>query len=369
MTLLLEQLFCDLLQRYRFLGAELATASISDPIIVAYRDRILRQIERSITNIESLLDDPDLAQPDFARNIFHAFKRLSEIAQVADEGPVSALSRFQPRDLFLTRLVAGMCTEFDFPHARPLCSAITNQYYCILPLMDLLLVPHSEPDHLLGLPDIYHELGHLLFKNSGTLIAQMRECAQLHFRDEIVRAQRESWPATSTEALRAYSNRWFESWVTEFGCDLLATYVCGPAFGWTNTRLCARLSSSFFEIHSGHPADAARTAAIRLMLQRQGHISEAHQIDLQWEELKTTAGQIEPQEFRLAFPDSLLKGIVDEVVSYCQSVGIKRYEPAAMPIAKLLNDAWQQFLDNPAAFRAWETLQIERLRSQLGVSA
>lgn len=362
MTKLLNQLFYDLLQRYRFLRDELADVTIAAADIAAYRDRLLKQIERSIEVVQSLIDDLDQMQPEFARNMYHAYKRLTEYAQLADEGPVSTLSRFLPRDLFLTRLVAAMCDEFNFPHARPLCSAITTQYYCILPRMDLILIPHSEPDHLLGLPDVYHELGHLLFRDSTVLIEKLRACSQAHFQSEVLRAQRESWPAASIEALRTYSHRWFESWVAEFGCDLLATYVCGPAFGWTNTRLCARLSPEFFETAASHPADAARTIAIRLMLQDQGYVKEAHQIDLQWEALQQTSGQNEPQGFRLAFPDALLARIVETVGEYCQSVGILPFNRNGMPIAALLNDSWERFVADPSTFRNWEVAQIAELR-------
>jgi len=362
MTKLLNQLFYDLLQRFRFLLGELAGSTIAEPDIAAYRDRLLTQIERSIETVQSLIDDLDHMQPEFARNMYHACKRLTEYAQLADEGPVSALSRFQPRDRFLTRLVAAMCDEFNFPHARPLCSAITTQYYCILPRMDLILVPHSEPDHLLGLPDIYHELAHLLFRDSAVLVEMLRACSQSHFQNEIVRAERESWPRASIDALHAYRLRWFESWVVEFGCDLLATYVCGPAFGWTNTRLCARLSPEFFETTASHPADAARTIAIRLMLQNQGYLKEAHQIDLQWEALQQTSGQSEPQGFRLAFPDTLLGRIAEAVGEYCRSVGISPFDRNTMPIAALLNESWERFVEDPSLFRAWEASQIEALR-------
>lgn len=364
MTKLLNQLFYDLLQRFRFLRDELASTTIAEPDIAGYRDRLLTQIERSIETVQSLIDDLDHMQPEFARNMYHACKRLTEYAQLADEGPVSTLSRFQPRDLFITRLVAAMCAEFNFPHAWPLCSAITTQYYCILPRMDLILIPHSEPDHLLGLPDIYHELGHLLFRDSATLIEKLRACSQTHFQNEIVRAQRESWPKASIDALRTYSLRWFDSWIVEFGCDLLATYVCGPAFGWTNIRLCARLSPEFFETTASHPADAARTIAIRLMLQDQGYGKEAHQIDLQWEALLHTSGQNEPQGFRLAFPDTLLSRIVEAVGEYCRFVGIQRFDRKTMPIAALLNESWERFVEDPSIFRTWEACQIEALRQR-----
>src|SRR2546422_473574 len=100
------------------------------------------------------------------------------------------------------------------------------------------------------------------------------------------------------------------------------------------------------------------------MLQSQGHITEAHQIDLQWDELQKTAVQSEPQEFRLAFPNALLEGVVEEVINYCTSTGIKPFDPATMPIAKLLNDSWREFLQNPAAFRTWEALQISDLKAR-----
>ncbi len=363
MPSLLEQLFHDLLQRYRFLSGELADIPSSIPEVVTYRNLIRERVDRSVSIIESLIDDPCLAEPSLARNNYHAYKRLAEYAQVIDEGPVTAMSRFQNRDLFLTRLVSAMCGEFSFPHGGPLCSAITTQYYCTILPLDLLLVPNSDPDHLLGLPDIYHELAHLL--RDKAFLAQLRTRSQAFFDDEIARAQRDAWPSSSVEALKRYRMKWFETWLIEFGCDLLATYVCGPAFGWTNIRLCARLSSSFYEISNTHPADAARTIAIRIMLQRQGHIVPAHKIDQQWQELHKTAAQTEPQEFRLAFPVALLEAIVEEVVSYCQSAAIKAYNPTTMPIARLLNEAWEQFLASPAAFRIWEETRISGLKSTL----
>jgi len=36
-----------------------------------------------------------------------------------------------------------------------------------------------------------------------------------------------------------------------------------------------------------------------------------------------------------------------------------------MPIAKLLNDAWQAFLANPSAYRRWEKSKIADLAARL----
>ena len=364
MSALLEQLLYDLLQRYRFLRDELASVQGLRPEVLTYRDGFLTRVDTCIRVTEGLLDDPDLSQTSFARNNFHIYKRLSELAQAIDEGPVFALKRFSSSDLFLTRLVAGMCSEFGFPHTPPLCTAMSTQYYCTITGMDLLLLPHSESSHLLGLPDVYHELGHIVLFRDSSVLAQLRARSQAHFHNEVLRAQSEAWPANSIAALHSYSNRWLGEWTLEFGCDLIATYICGPAFGWTNTRLCARLSPDFYEIMTSHPADAARTSAINLMLERLGRV-EAQAIDAQWEELRKTAAQNESQEFHLAFPQALLRELVDTVATYCSGAGIKAYAPGKMPIAKLLNDAWAKFLSNPKDFRAWEQARVAELTARL----
>jgi hypothetical protein len=100
------------------------------------------------------------------------------------------------------------------------------------------------------------------------------------------------------------------------------------------------------------------------MLQNQGYLKEAHQIDHQWEALQQTSGQSEPQGFRLAFPDALLASIVEAVGGYCRSVGILPFDRNTMPIAALLNESWERFVEDPSIFRSWEASQIEVLRQR-----
>ncbi len=96
MPSLLEQLLHDLLQRYRSLLRDLVAVPSSLPRgVLAYRDQFQRRVEQSTNVIEDLLQDSDLAQPTFARNIFQIYKRLAEFAQVADDGPSSLSAGFQ----------------------------------------------------------------------------------------------------------------------------------------------------------------------------------------------------------------------------------------------------------------------------------
>ena len=98
--------------------------------------------------VDAVLGDPDVSRPDFAKNFYHTYKRLSELAQAIDEGPLFALSRFRAEDRFLTHVVGEACREFRYPEEPPICAAMVSQYYCAMMEMNLILVPHGEAKHI-----------------------------------------------------------------------------------------------------------------------------------------------------------------------------------------------------------------------------
>jgi hypothetical protein len=138
----LEPLLHDLAERFRFLDEELAKTQ-APPEAETCRRQIGRLVRQGKFRIESVLSDPDIGKPDFAKNFYHTFKRLSELAQVVEEGPLFALSRFRLEDRFLTRVVGAVCQETGFRDPAPICAAMSSQYYFSMPSMDLILVPHA----------------------------------------------------------------------------------------------------------------------------------------------------------------------------------------------------------------------------------
>ena len=373
MASLLSQLLHDLRQRYSYLAGELARLkSILPAEALGYRDTIARLAERGLQRIDALLLDPDIHQLKYAKNYYHIYKRLSELVQQLEDGPVLALGRYNDSDRFLTVLTNKICAESGYPYSPPLCTALSTQYYCALVGMDLILVSCSEPFHLLGLSDIYHELGHfILFREERKLMAPLRTVVDGHFARVTKEANQKGWPTASIELIEDHRQSWQRNWLLEFGCDLIATYCCGPAYGWTNVRLCAKVSNDVFQIMSSHPADEARATAIRLMLERIGATPDAARIDGQWQELLLTTGAGKPQEFDLAFPTSLMGELADLMNGLAATLGLAPYpggNPTGGTIAVALNEAWDTFLRQPALFAGWETSRIAALRQSLGLA-
>jgi hypothetical protein len=314
------------------------------------------------------LADPDIGRPEFAKNFYHTYKRLSELAQAVDEGPLFALSRFREQDRFLTKVLGMVCQEFAFPYPVPICAAMSSQYYCAMTGMDLILVPHGEATHLLGWPDLYHELAHfILARNQAALLQPLRRRVGNHFQLAIDDAMRAGWTSGAIEELNGYRTLWLGDWIVEFGCDWFATYATGPTFAWSNLRLCARMSTDVFGTARTHPADAARTQSILEMLRLVAGLPEAREVEGRWQELLGTIGTSEPQYFRIAYPQALIHELATEARQLFEASGLHPYTPGSKPIADLLAEAWKHFQADPAGFPRWESEQLQRLKKEFSL--
>ena len=204
MSNFLEPLLHDLAERFRFLDEELARIQ-APPEAEPCRQQIRRLVSQGKARIESVLTDPDIGKPDFAKNFYHTFKRLSELAQAVEEGPLFALSRFRLEDRFLTKWWAPFARSPAFRDPAPICAAMSSQYYFSMPGMDLILVPHGEATHLLAWADLYHELGHfILARDPARLLQPLRKRVNKHFAGAVQDATRQGWTAKAIEELNAY---------------------------------------------------------------------------------------------------------------------------------------------------------------------
>src|ERR1700722_16553816 len=110
----IEPLVHDLAERFRFLEDELGKIVVP-PEAETSRHRIHQIAARAKQRVDEVLNDPDFSRPEFAKNFYHTYKRLSELAQAIDEGPLFALSRFRMEDRFLTHVIHAACEECRFP--------------------------------------------------------------------------------------------------------------------------------------------------------------------------------------------------------------------------------------------------------------
>jgi hypothetical protein len=371
---LLHDLLNDLLYRCRHLDQELAKIASVPPEISSYRTGAIERVRQVEIRIARLLEDPDIKEPSLAKNYLHDYKRLEELVRIIEWGPVMAITRYSERDRLATLMCHQIIKEVNYPFDPPICMALSAQHYWTDPQSNLIAIPTIEPFHLLGLSDIYHEIGHIvLFRKQREIEVTLRILIDRHFKKLIRDSQREGKPDTYRRELEFYREIWKREWALEFASDIIATYLVGPAYGWTNVRLCANVSTDIYGNEQSHPADAARTQTIGIVLTRLGLGQASAEIQKSWNQLVAVTGQVQPQDFELRFPSELIDEICTVVIHFCEDLSLTAYgheeegNPAVMNLTRLLNEAWSKFISDARTFSDWERSQVNQLKSTLGL--
>jgi hypothetical protein len=361
----LVHLVTDLKHRLRRLKSFLEDRTPTLPAIaVSHAKALLSRVERALAAAEALLVEPNIGHPTLARHYFYDYKRLAEFTQQFEEWPAMVLERFGPTDETMSSVVTRICKEVGYPHAPPLCASLSLQYFAAMPSHDLVVAPATVSNDLLCWPDIYHEMGHFLLARHEAHLAQpMRSAIDKHYAAAIADAKLRSWPAGAIEELERLRTLWSGSWVLEFGSDMLATLLCGPAFGHSNVRLSAVVSHDVFAWSGSHPADDARSTAICKMLRVMGLAPDAAHVDRQWAALLALCGDSRPQTYGLAFPNALLDEVVRVTNDGATSLGLLTYRAGADSVAAALNSAWSKFAIDPDDFDTWQRSQLAELLS------
>jgi len=376
MNFLLQGLLNDLLQRCNRLRQEVENISSVPDEISDYRDGIIKHLGEIGLQIRRIQEDPDIGLEDLAKNFLHIYKRLAEQIHAIEGRPVLAILRYSERDRLPTLICQKITEEINYPWAPPICVALSSQHYWTDPKINIIMLPAIEPFHLLGLSDLYHELGHIvLFREK--LINLFYPQIDKYYGLEIERVKKENRPPTYSEIIAKAISMWKRYWVLEFAADMIATYLIGPAFGWSNIRLCINLSNDLFasdpEEHHTHPADDARNEAICLMLEKI-RIKEDELLKIRgtWKQFIILSGQARPQDYDLYFPQALLIELRDFIYDQCKTIGLisrahQSLSPSEFKIVSLLNNAWGQFNKSPSTFSEWETNQIYQLKNYLNL--
>ncbi|KMQ69208.1 hypothetical protein ACM39_03645 [Chryseobacterium sp. FH2] len=142
-------------------------------------------------------------------------------------------------------------------------------YYWTIPQYDIIFLPVGEEQILLNLPDMYHEIGHLLYAMFGGKSCEISAVEIDRYFMGIKHKNKEI-------EIKKINFLWCKKWIEEFTCDLTATYMIGPAYAWTHLKL---LSNEFgktdiYKPSSSHPSDKARMRIIILMMDKLGLTEE-----------------------------------------------------------------------------------------------
>jgi hypothetical protein len=254
---------------------------------------------------------------------------------------------------------------------------ISQVYFVIDPSIGLLSVPLAEPDFLLHLPDLYHELAHpiITVQNNPKVEKFQKEFDKFvaiiseYFKKERLNNLRSTGPKEYFAfTLDILEHAWSVYWSHELFCDLFATYTLGPAYVWSHLHLSASIDADPFDAKvtqvTRHPPDQARMEAILCALDLLGFIDEKKEIMARWNEFLKTIGAKHNNDYRKACPKELLEQAAIYALEATKNIGcIIANKNSNGDIYCLLNEAWREFWKAPDKYQDWEKQKIEGLKN------
>jgi hypothetical protein len=334
-----------------------------------------RSAAHSVQHIGSearrLLDEDLVGEPD---GFYDEYRDLTSGLFERESWELPFLLHHDLAAIRATRLCGELLKNVAWPYDPILVSTFSTEYYWTHPTWSVIAIPSGEERRLLGVPDLCHELGHTVYaRDDKQLVGDFILHLAAALRAEIDPDAPRKAPRSHVTLTGVFST-WTGGWLQEFTCDLVATYLIGPAYPRQHARLRAMSQppTSHFSLSSGnsHPADHARMRASLDVLSILGFDAEAAIVSDVWNEMLDAAKEKPPDEFDLFYPPPLLKLLAERVTSGCRNLGLRPYDPDADPradIPRLTNNAWEQFTENPESFKAWEEKELNRLWADWGV--
>ena len=159
---------------------------------------------------------------------------------------------------------------------------------------------------------------------------------------------------------------WTSLWHVEFACDMVATYWCGPAYGFADLRLSATRGDPF-QNSGTHPAGDARKTGIECILNLAGETAAANEIDRMWLDLKRLSPSVQPAGYAKRYPTQLLEQVAHCVYQGCGGLRFRRFSknPGGAIVSAAIDQAWEAFQRDPAGFAAYESTALQALRRKL----
>ena len=160
---------------------------------------------------------------------------------------------------------------------------------------------------------------------------------------------------------------WITYWLTEFFCDLFATYTLGPAFAWSHLHLYMKQGGDAFELPgemqlATHPADAARMELMLSVLLRAGFDEDASAISEKWSQALAHAHSQARPNYDHCYPDDLLHTVCARA---CEGFQRHRVPPSTTQYCRSDPHHSERVLD---AFLA-RTLKLSSLGAEGGRKA
>lgn len=368
----IKALYADLLHRIDVVVADINSLVHHPDIKDRFIQDTLNQFLKIRAELQTAFDTGVLEIDIFAGNNLFRFNRVHREFKAIHSYRYLAIKNYKDPEIFFYQVITQIYAEHRINALPPIVSTISNHdyYYWAVPYFEIIALPSGEEHSLLNLPDMYHEIGHLLHSMFGGKSCEISEgIVDKHFAKEIVRVTDEGMAAHYQETLELAKYLWQASWIEEFTCDLVGTYMTGAAYAWTNLKLLStgHGSTKIFEYSQSHPADEARMRIIILMLEKLGLTDAKLKVEAAWKIFLKDTEVYKPNDYSLLYPQKLLQHIVDEFFVFYQNADLASYSElnaqGKNSISQLLNDAWHNAQANPGDYFNYETTAVNNLKS------
>lgn len=341
----------------------------------AFVPNTILYLEDLRSHLMAKINGIDLDIDVLATNNLYEFNELNEFFQTIELYRFEVINNYDEPEIYFNKKIARIYDEIRHLSIPPIITTISNSenYYWAHPVFEIIALPYGEENNLLNLPDLYHEIGHLICKQYPNIVkTKISPVLDQYFAEQIDRSYDEKTHDHYVPFLQNKHKRWEDYWIEEFTCDMIATYLCGPAFAWANMKMSALSngSSAIYSDSPSHPSDESRMRAVFMMLNKSGYAKECEKIKESWEQFLTHTNNPKHPDYKYIFPDQIFNALTDVVYDYCRGIDLAPYSEQITahqnPVSKIVNEAWHNLLNNPGKFHQLQTEMIESLKARMG---
>jgi hypothetical protein len=326
--------------------------------------------------LQQKINSGDLDIESIAFNNMSEYNELNEFFQTIETARFEVIHNYGDPEIYFHHKIERIYNEIQHLSVPPLLATISNSdnYFWVHPVFEVIGLPFGEENHLLNLPDLYHEIGHLIFKQYPDIVKdKIWPALEKYFQEQMDQSYDEKTNDHYVPFFTQKKKRWDESWVEEFTCDMIGAYLCGPAFAFSNMKMAAINDGSkdVFTDSFSHPSDESRMRAVFFMLGETGHQQAGDRIKASWEDFLNHTNYSKHQDYKYIYPDNILRALAKVVHGYCQDIDLASYSEQIAdgknPISKIVNDAWEQITVNPQQFEKYQQEQIKLIRASFNI--
>lgn len=371
----LNGIYHDLLSRVERMRDSLANGDFDDELRENFLIKTIELLNELSIEIQHVINSGDLELDFIVNNNLIRYNRFNQSFQAIELFRYRVIEKYGTPERYFNKKIERIYDEIDNLQLPPIITTISNseEYYWAHPLYEIIAVPSGEEKNLLNLPDLYHEVGHLIFKQySVSLVGNVINKISDHFAAQRQLALDQNKPGKLIDLLKEIEGNWKNGWIEEFTCDIIGTYLVGPAYAWTNLKLTTN-STYFNAVYSpsvSHPSDDSRNKAILKTLNLLGYEHEEIKVfEKSWKDFQNHISDDYPEYYDYYFPEALIEILVQNVVQGCRDIALRSHlnqiEKFDRPISQILNEAWFIARNKPKEFSDWERQTIQEIDESL----